>query len=104
MITIFPAAEPGMGKELFFWFLYSILVGIFSAYVAGRALDGSATYLMVHRFAGVTAFAAYGLANIPMSIWYKRSWGTTIKSLVDALIYGSITGGTFGWLWPHTMM
>ena len=35
------------------------------------------------------------------SIWYKRKWSTTIKSTIDGLIYGLLTGGTFGWLWPN---
>ncbi len=36
-----------------------------------------------------------------LSIWYRRDWMTTIKSTIDGLIYGLLTGGTFGWLWPH---
>ena len=41
-----------------------------------------------------------GFAQIPDSIWYKRSWSTTWKSMFDALVYGLFTGGVFGWLWP----
>jgi hypothetical protein len=100
VVTIFPQGPPGMGKELVMWFLYCVVVSLFSAYVAGRALPCGAPYLAVHRFAGVTAFAAYGLGQIQDSIWYKRSWSTTLKSIFDALIYASVTGGTFGWLWP----
>jgi hypothetical protein len=99
-ITIFPPGPPGMGKELALWFLYSVVVSIFAAYVAGRALGPGAAYLAVHRFAGVTAFAGYSLALIQNSIWYKRSWSSTFKSMFDGLIYASVTGGTFGWLWP----
>ncbi|HLA69317.1 MAG TPA: hypothetical protein VJN65_06410 [Bacteroidota bacterium] len=98
--TVMQNGMPGMGAQLFQWFVYCVVVGIFAAYVAGRALDPGAPYLAVHRFAGVMAFAAYGLALVQNSIWYKRGWSTTLKSLLDALIYGSITGGTFGWLWP----
>jgi hypothetical protein len=35
-----------------------------------------------------------------ISIWYRRQWGTTLRSNIDALIYALLTGGTFGWLWP----
>ena len=42
----------------------------------------------------------YGLAAIPPSIWYGKSWGTTARTVADALVYGFVTGGTFGWLWP----
>jgi hypothetical protein len=100
MITIFPPGPPGMTKELLIWFLYCLVVSTFAAYVAGRALGPGAEYLAVHRFAGVTAFAGYSLAQIQNSIWYKRSWSTTLKNMFDGLIYGSVTGGTFGWLWP----
>jgi len=26
--------------------------------------------------------------------------GVTLKEVVDGLVYGLLTGGTFGWLWP----
>jgi hypothetical protein len=28
-------------------------------------------------------------------------WGTTIKEVIDGLVYGLLTAGTFGWLWPR---
>ena len=50
---------------------------------------------------GSTAFAAYAFGLWPLSIWYRRSLGTTIRSTVDGLIYALLTAGTFGWLWPR---
>jgi hypothetical protein len=100
MMTITKNGPPSMGKELFLWFIYSIIVGIFAAYVSGRALPEGAHYLSVFRFAGVTAFVGYSLALLQGSIWYKRSWSATIKSMFDGLIYALFTGGIFGWLWP----
>jgi hypothetical protein len=100
ILTVFPPGPPGMGKELAMWFIYCVVVSIFAAYVAGRALGAGAPYLAVHRFAGVTAFAGYGLGLLQNSIWYKRSWSTTFKSMFDALLYAAVTGGVFGWLWP----
>jgi hypothetical protein len=76
------------------------VVSLFAAYIAGRAAGPGTEYLVVFRFAGTTAFVAYGLALWQNSIWYKRSWTTTLKSNLDALIYGMLTGGMFGWLWP----
>ncbi len=72
-----------MGASLFGWFLYSILIGIFAAYVAGRALGPGAEYISVLRFAGVTAFAGYSLGTLQNSIWYKRNWAATLKSVFD---------------------
>lgn len=100
MITIMPSGTPNMTKQLILWFLYSVIVGIFAAYVVGRACEPGTHYLQVFRFAGVTAFVGYGLALIQNSIWYKRNWSTTLKTIFDGLIYALFTGGIFGWLWP----
>ena len=76
-------------------------VGVFAAYIAGRVLPLGSHYLSVFRFAGATAFIAYSLGIWQNSIWYKKQWSTTIKSTIDGLIYGMLTGGCFGWLWPR---
>jgi hypothetical protein len=78
-----------------------VVVGVFAAYVAGRALPPGSHYLHVFRFAGVAAFLAYSVALWQMSIWYQRAWSITIKSTIDGLIYALLTAGTFGWLWPR---
>ena len=100
MMTITKSGPPGMGKELTLWFIYSIIVGIFAAYVAGRACEPGTHYLSVFRFAGVTAFVGYSLALLQNSIWYKRGWAATFKSMFDGFVYALFTGGIFGWLWP----
>jgi hypothetical protein len=101
MTTVIPAGPPAMASNLAQWFVYCVVVGIFAAYIAGRALGPGAHYLEVFRFAGATAFIGYALALPQNSIWYKRNWTTTIKSMIDGFIYGLLTGGTFGWLWPQ---
>jgi hypothetical protein len=99
-MTVFPSGELAMGSSLVQWFLYAVVVSLFAAYVAGRALGPGAPYLEVFRFAGVVAFAGYALALPQQSIWFKRKWSTTLKSAFDGLVYALITAGTFGWLWP----
>jgi hypothetical protein len=99
-LTVLPNEMPGMGKSLTLWFLNSILISVFAAYVAGRALGPGVSYLEVFRFTGTVAFAGYSLALIQNSIWYHRNWGATIRSMADGLIYALFTAGTFGWLWP----
>jgi hypothetical protein len=101
MMTVMAGGEINMGPQFIQWFLYSILIGITAAYISGRALGPGTRYLQVFRFAGATAFFGYSLALWPMSIWYKRSWATTFRSTIDGLIYGLLTGGFFGWLWPR---
>ncbi len=99
-MTVMESGPVSMGPSLAQWFLYCVAVGVFAAYVAGRALEPGAHYLKVFRFAGVTAFVGYSLALWQNTIWYKRAWTTTLKSNVDGLVYGLLTAGTFGWLWP----
>jgi hypothetical protein len=100
MMTVWQNGMDGMGTQLGGWFVYCLAIGVFAAYVSGRALPRGADYLHVFRFAGVTAFLAYSGALWQASIWYKRSLTTTIKSTIDGLIYALLTAGTFGWLWP----
>lgn len=100
LVNVLPNGVPGMGKPLAQWFVFLVVVSIFAAYIASRAVAPGGDYLEVFRFAGCTAFVGYSLAEIPASIWYRRAWSTTAKNLLDGLIYGLLTGGTFGWLWP----
>jgi hypothetical protein len=100
MFTVWPSGPPSMARNLILWFIYTLVVGIFAGYVAGRALPAGTDYLHVFRFAGVAAFLGYSVALWQMSIWYNRAWSTTIKLTLDGLIYALVTAGTFGWLWP----
>ncbi len=99
-MTVMPNGPFPMGKSLVQWFIYSLVVGFFAAYVASLTIPAGADYLTVMRIVGVTAFLGYGVALIQDSIWWFRKWSTTFKFLFDALVYALITGGTFGWLWP----
>jgi len=99
-LNVYPSGIPGMGSSLIQWFVYCIVVSIFAAYIASRAAGDGAPYLEVFRFAGTTAFIGYSLGIVQASIWFRRSWSTTLKSVFDGLIYGLLTGGAFGWLWP----
>jgi hypothetical protein len=98
--TFMKPGVPAMGASLVQWFVYSILVGVFSAYVTGRVLGPGAEYMSVFRFAGTTAFLCYAVALWQNSIWYKRRWSSTAKSTFDGLVYALVTAGAFGWLWP----
>ncbi|HSI73376.1 MAG TPA: hypothetical protein VK934_09365 [Fimbriimonas sp.] len=96
-ITLWPGPVD-MGRNLGLTFLSTLLVGVFVAYVVFHSFKGDATrpYLEVFRIAGTCAFMAHGLALIPQTIWYRsiRLW----SSLMDAIIYGLLTAGTFAWL------
>jgi hypothetical protein len=100
MMTVLPPGEVRMGGRLAAWFVFCVVIGIFSAYVTSRALPAGAPYLEVFRFAGTVAFIGYCVAQWENTIWYSRQWTTTLKDTIDGLIYGMLTGGAFGWLWP----
>jgi len=101
VMTFIESGPPRMGKQLVAWFVYSIVVGIFAGYITSRALAPGTDYLQVFRFAGTVAFIGYSVALWQNAIWYKKSVPATIKSTIDGLIYGLLTGGAFGWLWPR---
>ena len=46
-MTVVPSGEWKMGKNLVQWFLYTIMVGIFTAYIAYHGLSRGAEYLAV---------------------------------------------------------
>ena len=63
-----------------------------------KSHTSSITDLAVFRIAGTVAFIANAIAIIPESVWFGRPWSMTFKNIVDALAYGLLTGGVFGWL------
>ncbi len=100
-MTVLPSGPPTMTRELGLWFVYLVVVGILTAYVAAHALLPGAPFRAVVRFAGLVSFIAYAGALWQLSIWYRRAWSITIKSTVDSVIYGAITAATFAYLWPR---
>ena len=56
--TLTVMKDASMGVSLAQWFVYCVVVGVFVAYIAGRALEPRAEYLAVFRFAGATASRA----------------------------------------------
>jgi hypothetical protein len=90
-----------MGSFLGSWFGYCLLISFFVAYLAAHTLAPGTHYLQVFRVVGTAAILAYGLAQIPNGIWGGHPWGVVTKHIIDGVIYGLLTAGTFGWLWPR---
>jgi nucleoside recognition membrane protein YjiH len=101
ILTIMPSGTMNMGKFLGQWFVYCVVISIFAAYLTSRTRPAGTDYLEVFRVAGCSAFMGYSLAQIQNAIWDGRTWGVTAKHMIDGLIYGLLTAGTFGWLWPR---
>lgn len=100
LMDVRPSGPPTMGKQFAQWFVYALVVGLFAAYVAGRALAPGAPYLEVFRFVGSAAFIGYALALWQMPIFYGKKWAWAATFTLDGFIYACLTAGVFGWLWP----
>ncbi|HEY4683084.1 MAG TPA: hypothetical protein VIH17_07520 [Candidatus Acidoferrales bacterium] len=101
LVTVLPSRPPAMGKYLLKWFIFCLAMGVFVAYLAGRTLHVGTEYLAVFRIAGTVAFLGYSAGQALDSIWKGQAWSTTIKHMFDGLVYGLLTAGVFGWLWPR---
>lgn len=99
-MTILPNGMPSMGKSLAQWFVWSLVVSFFVAYLTGQAVAPGGEYMRVFRIAGTVAILGYAFNNVTNSMWKGVSWCTTLKFVVDGVIYGLVTAGTFAWLWP----
>jgi hypothetical protein len=99
-LVVIPSGPMKMGKNLFHWFLYGILISVFTAYITGISTAAGAEYMDVFRRAGTVAILGYATAPIPDSVWKGVSWKITGKYVFDGILYGLATAGVFAWLWP----
>jgi hypothetical protein len=99
-MTILQSGPPNMATYLVKWFVYCLVIGVFTAYLTGRVLVPGTNYLAVFRVAGTMSFMAYGVGQLNDSIWKGQPWSNTIKHFFDGLVFALLTAGTFGWLWP----
>lgn len=100
MLTVMPKGMPSLAKSLLLWFVCLVLVSLVAAYVAGRVLPAGTDYLEVFRVVGTVTWLAYGAALVQQSVWFGQPWRALLWQQFDALIYGLLTAGVFGWLWP----
>ena len=54
-MTVMPSGHNFMGTSMVQWFIYCLVVSLFAAYLASRAVGRGAPYLEVSRFASTTA-------------------------------------------------
>lgn len=101
LLVLWEKWDMSMGKMMAGWFLYLVVVAIFVAYLTGHVLGPGTPYLSVFRVAGTAAVLAFAGSLVPNSIWWGRSWAMTWKEVADGVLYGLLTAGVFGWLWPR---
>lgn len=100
-LVVRPTGLVNLPKFLIQWFMYCLVVGFFVAYLAGHTVAPGAHYLAVFRVVGTAAFLSYGLGGLSNGVWKGLPWSMVLKEAFDGLVYGLLTAGTFGWLWPR---
>ncbi len=101
MLLVRARGQVNMGKFLGQWFVLNVLVAFATAYLGSRTLAAGTPYLQVHRVTGTITFLAYATGSCVNAIWMGYPWKAAVKDAFDALLFGFVTGGAFGWLWPH---
>ena len=100
-LTVIPSGTPAMGPMMTKSLIYNLIVSGLVAYVAWHALGTGAEYLDVFRIVGATSMMSFILASVPESIWFGRPWRAFRMQALDGVVYGLVTAGIFGWLWPR---
>lgn len=98
-LTVAPSGVFKMGPMMAKSLVYNLVVALFVAYVVSHTVAADAEYLTVYRVAGTVTFMAYAFGTVSDSIWFGKPWKSYGLCVVDALVYGLVTGGIFGWLW-----
>jgi hypothetical protein len=101
VVNLMRPGVPAMGKSLAQWFAFTLIVSLIIAYVAYHRLPAGARYMDVFRTVAPVGFLAYAAGQFPASIWMGKPWKIAWKEAFDGLLYGLVTAGTFGWLWPR---
>ena len=100
-VVLTQPGEPSMGKPLVLWFLLALGVAIAAGYLASRTLPSGASVGAVCRVVGLVTFLAYAIGSFSNAIWFGKPRGAMLKEVLDALIYGLVSGAVFAWLWPR---
>ncbi len=99
-MTVMPNGPCNIGKSLVLWFLYTLLISAFVAHLAAQGLDRGQSFKSVFHFVTLAAILGYGIGVLCDSIWKGQKWSISLKFVFDGVVYGIVTGATFGWLWP----
>jgi hypothetical protein len=100
-LALIPPGPMSMGRNLGLSFLVNVVVSIMAAYVAVHALGPMPHYRAVFRVVGTVGILAYGVGPLYEGIWFWKPARSLWMNVADALVYGLLMAGAFGWLWPR---
>lgn len=98
-VTILPNGVTPMGPQMVKSFLSFVLVAVFVAYIAYHSIAPGAEYLAVFRLVGTVGFMTFALGSMQEPIWFGKPWKSWMLQAMDALVYGLVMAGIFGWQW-----
>ena len=99
-ITLIHRSGTSMTRQLVGQLILTFAIAIAAGYMGTAALGTGAPYLEVFQATGTAAFLGHAGAHFTYAIWYGFGWGATWMRAAEGLIYGLLTAGVFGWLWP----
>jgi hypothetical protein len=100
LVTVRRSGMPTMGAAMGQWFALTLVVSALVGYLACSTRAPGAAFGDIACITGLAAFLAYGTGPVVNSIWMSKPWGSTVKDILDALIFAAVTACVFGWLWP----
>ncbi len=100
VMTLRPPGRIRMAPYFTKQILFHLAVSVVIAYLASRTLSAGAAYLSVFRIVGTTAILGYTAAIFPAAIWYHEPRNYVTGKVVDGLVWGLLTAGSFAGFWP----
>lgn len=99
-LTVLAPGPVSMSRALGAWFVYCCAMGLGAALICAMALPAGADSGLAGRVAGGVAFLGYAGALWQGVVWSGRSPATALRSTIDAVLYGAITGALIAAFWP----
>jgi len=100
IMMVRPDGMWNMGPQLLKWFIFTLIVGTFCAYLTGIGVAPGAASKTVLQFTGAIAFLGYVFSQYHEWTWKGLDTSIMLKFMIDGLLYALITAMTFVWLWP----
>lgn len=99
-LTVKPSSPGAMPKQMAQSFLLDVVVLAVAGYVASITILPGADAMLVFRVTGTVAIAGFSLGLACGPIWFGRTWSSTLREMLDGVVYGLIGAAFLAWLWP----
>ena len=100
LLTLRKNGPPSIGGSLIQWFVYTLVVAAIAGAIALRIFGVPGNAHGAGHLVGLISFLTYAGGSVQASIWMGKPWISVVKDLFDGLIYATISGLIFMWLWP----